>query len=230
MLQDDNKVNLTAPTPGDRLNVLIRKYFYSQAEFADKTGLSEYMISTYTRNRTVKIPNKNLAIIRDKVGFNPDFLSSGTGEELIEGCELKPLLSNVVLHSQARPVAPQKVRAGVDVKQCVIVTSGRNDALSELGTANVMDTVCDGLQNPTLVLTLSADFCEHYELPKPGQLVIDKGNFRVGDVVLIKYSDKFYLADYEPNILTCHKRKTEPEFPFEESEIIGKVYSLVCYF
>jgi hypothetical protein len=60
-------------------------------------------------------------------------------------------------------------------------------------------------------------------------IIIDRDNYKNGNIVLIKDDVEYYIAEYYKNKLTDIANYTD--IPFEEKiEIVGAVYSKIEYF
>jgi len=231
MEQENIKELLFSLKPGDRLKYLISKYFNTQTEFAEKTGLKQHLINAYCNNKTAKISTKSLLQIQNKIGFNASFISSGMGEELIEGCELKPLLNNVIIQNappstsvkDKRLTDKQPVRGESDT--ITLGTSGKKMKLSDKATINIVDVVFDALENPFIIKITNEVFYKKYGLKNDSIIVIDKGNFEEDDIVFVEGNRECYICEYiDGNLIDT---KSDKLIDIKEVNILGIVYSKV---
>ena len=235
-MEQEDRDYLKSLTQGERLSFLIKRYFKSQNEFANITGISDKLISQYCNNKTIKISKKSLSKIENVVGFNSVFIEKAEGNDLIEGSELKPFFENIILkkivtETQIKKGEVKQKRVIGETEQLTLFRSGGAMLLSEYGTANIIDIAYNGLEKPILIQVIDSYFCEKYKINIPTNLVIDKNNYEDGNIVFLKYKKEYYLARYEDNklfeIALGLKNKEIPND--DDTNIIGRMFSLIYY-
>jgi hypothetical protein len=103
---------------------------------------------------------------------------------------------------------------------------GSNVSISDAGTINIVDRAFDGLKNPTVVQAIENNFCNKYNIKVGTDIIIDEGNYEDGDVVLVKFKKKFYIAELSEGILTDYKDNTSIATG-ENTEIVGMIFKKI---
>ena len=101
--------------------------------------------------------------------------------------------------------------------------------LSDDATSNVIDVVCDGLGTPKLIQINSLQFSTKYNIKIASYICIAWETYNEGDVVLVAHQRKYYLCNYNDNILKDLMNDKVIE-EVKGTKILGMVYSCTYYF
>lgn len=227
-MENNNIENLTQQ---QRLVYLIKKYFENRSEFANKADINVDLITKFLNNKAKKIATKNLIKIEKNVGFSMDFVLNGTGEELIEGCELKPLIpikvpviSNKINDAEDKKKYHQEIRG--EATKMTLGTSGRNMMLCDVTTANIVDIMFDGIESPLILQLTNEEFRIKYGYKNDSTIVVNHKKHKEGDIVLIHSKSQFIkycLCDcIDDKFYDIKPPHTEIK---DNIEIIGAVYT-----
>ena len=231
----------TELTQQQRLKYLITKYFYTQKEFAEKAKIEAHLISNYLNSKMKKISKKSLEKIEKNVEFSMDFILYGIGNELVEGCKLKPLIpiSTPVVMTTNKEKSSDKFNnkqtiRGNNIKKMTLTNWRRDSILTNISEINVADFVLNGIGKPLLIEIVSEDFCKKYNYRSGSIIVMDESREEDGDLVLIHYNKQHYLCDYINGRLLDYADAEKPhprEYPIGENgaKILGAIYSVTTF-
>ncbi len=220
-------------TPGQRLEIVILRYFGKQKTLAEKVGLAANTISKYISGN-LSISKATAMRFQDSAGINANYLLNGiepmilNEEQAVVGKDYPirfrgdaPMFPSEIKKKQA-----EKTHNRGMIKQYIHVPSGRKKyLLSEHGEVNIIDVVVDGIKEPIAILMNTPDFCKKYNL-NIGSILIMNEFYEDGDIVFVAINEKHYIAELDNDILIDIADDTEIIIT-DDIKIIGSVYSKV---
>ena len=228
----DNKSNSFEDLmPYQRLEYLIKKYFKSQKDFADKAKIQRTLANKYINNQTQKFSLQILMKIEANIGFSSKFIREGTGNELVDDCKLKPLIAikNAPAFSKQGENAvsrqQQKQQDRGESQKATLIRWGATTKLTENSIGNIVDVAFNGIGNTLMVIIADEVFSVKYEIKMYSTLVLDVENYTDGNIVLVESQKQHYLCKYTKEaLIDIDKNIGTREDINKEAKIEGAVY------
>ena len=234
---ENNEKQFLNLTPHQRLQYLIEKYFYSQKDFSEQSKIEKRLINSYINHKTQKITKKSLDKIENNVGFSIEFIQTGIGNELTDGCSLEPIkrskatviFPNIpeIKNNTIKEQQEDKLFARGEARRANLSTTGKNTSLSSDGMCNIIDFVYDGIKNSLVIHITDIIFCKNYNIKNGSVIIIDEGIKEEGDLVLVYYKRRHYICEFIEEELLDISINEKTKIIFSEAKIVGKVYSKV---
>ena len=237
-----NNPKLVNATPQERLKYLIEKYFRTQRNFSVESGIDEKAISKFIIGKTKRNTTQILKIIEKKIGFSFEYIESGTGDELVKGCNRKPLPTMATKTSVSYLTRiGQKKKNDMDansgiINKAIMTRWGKTMLLTDYSSANIINIAVNGLDSPIIIETSDRIFCEKYRniIRLGTNLIIDESRAEDGDYVLVYCMKQYFICEYTDNKLIDIKEDEnteiyikDRELDINKSKIIGAIYSEV---
>jgi plasmid maintenance system antidote protein VapI len=212
-------------TAGQRLEAVVLKHFVKQKLLADKVGVTPNNISMYISGKNT-ITKKFAMQLQDLAGINADYILNGKEPMMLEDVGIENSKPYQTIYDGPVPITIKKktlLQHGY-VKQYFLSSEGKKHLLQDNHEGNVVNSVLGGAneQRKFMIVLISSDFCEYYNLQIGTILIIDE-EYSDGDIVLVSYKQRYHFARYENNKLIGKKTKDSMEI-VEGMEILGSVF------
>jgi transcriptional regulator with XRE-family HTH domain len=214
-----------------RLKSAIAVNFGTQSHFAKILEMSHATVNQVLHGKR-KLTEEVLAKIQDKAGIRKDYIQKGELPMLVP--DAKPDKPYEVRYPSPefslKKQAEYKDKTRGICRQIQLTETGSGiQMLVDNGTANIVDTALDGIEDP-IVLTFNApNFCLNYKLAGASIVLAEQENYEEKHTVFAECKGGFRLLIIlgVDNLLDRTDNKT---FTFADVRIIGRAYSMICYF
>ena len=127
-------------TPADRLNIVIRKYFTTQAELANLLEIDQGSLSSYISGKN-KFTKKFALRLQDVARINSDYLLNENLPMMIDETR-KPILDDNIPYTSKTNT---KTQHGI-IKHYILEYEGSQQILRDTGDASVINVVLGNLE------------------------------------------------------------------------------------
>jgi len=204
-------------TPGDRLNIVITKYFETQKEVSGISGVDTGSLSSYISGRyniTKKLTNK----LQKTTGISSDYLLNGNLPMMLDDTR-KQIISRV---------------SKIDAKQqhgitthLILQYEGDMQILKFNGESSVVNLVLGNLEEtplPFQVFNNLLEFAEDYDIPLGSTLIL-KRDYKNKNLVLFTDKENYRLGIYNKKQVTDIK-DTSKSYHEDNIDIAGRVVGI----
>ena len=184
--------NSIIETPGDRLNIVITKYFQNQQDLANIINVDQSSLSSYINGRytiTKKLANK----MQKTAGINADYILNGNLPMMLDE-KRKPIVSRI------SKINAKTTELGI-IKHFILRYEGNQHTLSPDGEGSVINVVLGNIEDddqPFRVLNNVIEFEEKYNISMSASIILKK-NYRDNDLVLYYNGAEYEIGVFYKN-------------------------------